>query len=192
MTLCIGGFLVRVLLVTLTDILPYALTKVLNPSLEYCAIVVDDVAVAKNMLKDVKPLQNLIYPFYELKECIQNFHYDLLIGIYDWRIHTILPKQIEDYCIEKNKVVSILLNDSLDNSFLVERSFRYYQNHFREFEMFATGISYTSHGLDNKLFKKKLFNFARAAQDLYYNYQVAKFVFNQAGGGRKNLLLSMR
>ncbi len=91
----------RVILVTLTDMLPYVLTQVLNPALEYCAIVVDDVDVARNMTKDVKPLQNSIYPFYELKECIQNFHYDLIIAIYDWRIHTILPKQIEEYCTEK-------------------------------------------------------------------------------------------
>ena len=37
----------RVLLVTLTDMLPLALTKVLNVELEYCAIVTDDTIAAK-------------------------------------------------------------------------------------------------------------------------------------------------
>lgn len=92
----------RVLLVTLTDMLPFALAGILNPSLEYCVIVVDDVDVARDMLKNVKPLQALVHPFYELKECVNDFHYDLLMGIYDGRLREDLPKQIKDYCIVKN------------------------------------------------------------------------------------------
>ena len=175
----------RILLVTLTDMLPFALTRVLNPAMEYCAIVVDDVDTARDMLNTVKTLQDVIHPFYELKECVNDLHYDLLIGVYNGRLRDHLPKQLLDYGIEKNKFMAVLPENSLENSFLLERSLRYYQNHYQEFEIFATGISYMAHGIDANLFKKKLFNFGRAAQDLYYNFQVAKFVLNCSRGGGK-------
>ena len=60
----------RVLLVTFSEYLPVALTQVLNPALEYCTIVVDEPDIAKNMLKNVPPLRDKIFPFYDLKECI--------------------------------------------------------------------------------------------------------------------------
>ena len=170
----------RVLLVTLTDLLPYALTKVLNPSLEYCAIVVDDATVAKNMLKDVKPLQNLIYPFYELKECIQNFHYDVVI-CYSFG-HDTFESNLRRYGVSKNKLVNLVSLHSHEN-FLLERALRYYSEYAGEFEMFATGMSYTECGLEPQNFKLKLFNFGRGTQDLYYDYKIAQFVFTHAGGG---------
>lgn len=74
--------------------------------------------------------------------------------------------------------MAVLPDNGLENSFLLERSLRYYQNHWQEFEIFATGISYMAHAIDANLFKRKIFNFGRAAQDLYYNFQVAKFVLN--------------
>ena len=46
-------------------------------------------------------------------------------------------------------------------------------------ELEATGISYVAHGLDARCFGRKLFNFGRAAQDLYYNFQVVKFVISE-------------
>ena len=44
--------------------------------------------------------------------------------------------------------------------------------------MFATGMSYAESNLDVTQFKYKLFNFARSSQDLYYNYQTAKFALS--------------
>ena len=41
----------RILLVTFTEYLPFAFTQVLNPELEYCAIVVDEPEPAKNFGK---------------------------------------------------------------------------------------------------------------------------------------------
>ena len=176
----------RVLLVTLTDMLPLTLMEILNPTLEYCAIIVDDTDTAKNMLREVKTLQNIIHPFYELKECVNDLHYDLLIGVYDYRLREHLPNQLQKYGIGKNKFLAILPENTLENSFLLERSLRYYQNHFQEFEIFATGISYMAHGIDARFFKRKLFNFGRAAQDIYYNLQVAKFAINCSSRGVKN------
>ena len=50
--------------------------------------------------------------------------------------------------------------------------------------MFATGISCTEVGLDVTRFKRKLFNFARSSQDLYYNFQTAKFALSCSPPGK--------
>ena len=173
----------RILLVTLSDILPYALMQVLNPANEYCAIVVDDPLQSKKILEKAPQLREKIFPFYELKECVQNSYYDVLIGVYDDRLREQLPTQLNNYEIARNKFVAIYLANHLENSFLMERSLRYYREHAAEYEIFATGISYVAHGLDASCFKKKIFNFGRAAQDLYYGFQIAKFVLEVCGGG---------
>ena len=169
----------RILLVTLTDILPYALTKVLNPDNDYCAIVIDDEETAKKMLANVPPLRDKIKPFYELKECIENFYYDMCLCICDGRFTWKIHRQLIKYGLPRTKFFHIFVGAS---SFDVEKTLRFYKEHSAEFEMFATGISYTSVALDADKFKYKLFNFALSSQDLYYDYQVAKFVLNEAGG----------
>lgn len=91
----------RVLLMSLSDVLPLALTQVLNPALECCAIVVDEPEKSKKLLGD-NPLSNIIYPFYELKECIEKFYFDCAVsmelGIGDWG---------KKYGIAKNKFVNL-------------------------------------------------------------------------------------
>lgn len=173
----------RILLVTFSNILPYVLTKVLNPTNEYRAIVVDEPDISKKMFENIPQLRDKIFPFYELKECVETFYYDLIIGVHDYKLRGHLQKQLNDYGIDKNKFLSVYLENSMENSFLMERSLRYYKQHATEFEIFATGISYVAHGLDATCFKKKLFNFGRAGQDIYYGFQIAKYVISTAMGG---------
>ena len=73
----------------------------------------------------------------------------------------------------QDKILTFYALNSWDN-FLLERSLRYFKEHAAEFEMFATGISYVEKCLDVTRFKRKLFNFGRGSQDLYYNFQVSK------------------
>ena len=73
----------RVLLVTWTDQLLQKLS-ILNPELEYCAIVTDEVEPAKKILEQVGLPKNLLYPLYELKECVQNFYYDYVLCVGNW------------------------------------------------------------------------------------------------------------
>ena len=167
----------RVLLMTLSDILPLALTQVLNPALEHCAIVVDEPEKAKKFLAGT-PLENIVYPFYELKECVDNFHFDCAVsielGIGDWG---------KKYGIAKNKFVNLFQIYTYEN-FLMERALRYYSEHAAEFEMVATGMSYTESAISPQYFKRKLFNFGRGTQDIYYDYQIAKYVLKKSGGGK--------
>lgn len=177
----------RVLLVTWTDQLLEKLS-ILNPELEYCAIVVDEVEPAKEILKRVGLPASLLHPMYELKECVNNFYYDYVLCVDNGWADDFL-KVIQDYDVPKNKCVGL---NFLDNSnFLVERSLRYFKEHASEFEMFATGMSYAEVGLDVTQFKRKLFNFARSSQDLYYNFQVAKYAVLYGVGRLKYALIEI-
>ena len=184
----------RVLLVTLTDILPYTLAKVLNPSLEYCAIVVDDVDTARYMFKDSKLLQDLIYPLYELKECISENYFDFAICVMNswWNK---MAAELKNCGLPKNKLIDIGITENKFHfrNFFLERALRYFIANSSKFEMFATGASRIQHGLVPKVFKNhKLFNFGSSSEDLYYNYQIARHILIQArGGGRKIALLNM-
>ena len=178
----------RILLVTLSDILPFALTQVLNPELEYCAIVVDEPDISKKMFKDYPQITNVIFPFHELKECIENFYYDIAVCISSSRLrYDVLPNELKHYGLDANKIIS-LQDIHTDANFSIEKSLRYYKEHVAEFEMFAIGMSYTELSIIPKLFKRKLFNFGRGSQDLYYDYQIAKYILEVCGGG----ILSMR
>ena len=179
----------RVLLVTLTDLLPFTLSKVLNPALEYCAIVVDDAEVANKIFKNYPQIINLIRPFYDLQECIDNLYYDFVLCISDSRILWTIYKKFVECELPREKFFQICIYPDAPNDSRVEKTLRFYKEHATEFEMFATGISYSAVALENKYFKYRLFNFARSSQDLYYDYQTAKFVFNQneSGGGSSSI-----
>lgn len=48
-----------------------------------------------------------------------------------------------------------------------------------EYEVIATGLSYMNYALMNaEMCKKKLISFANASQDIYYDYNIVKFVLN--------------
>ena len=153
--------------------------QILNPELEYCAIVVDEVKPAKKICAQVGLPKNLIYPLYELKECVNNFYYDYIICIEDGWWEKNLFQQAKKYGAQENKLLLFNALTSATN-FLVEHSLRYFRKHSAEFEMFATGISLTAVGLDVSQFTRKIFNFGRTGEDLYYNFQVAKFVISCA------------
>ena len=166
----------KILLVTQTDKLKEKLAA-LSPDLEYCAIVVDKVEPAQEVLENVGLPKDLIRPMSELKNCV-NFSYDYaLCSDIGWKIDIL--KSVQECGAAKDKVVAVNL---LGGEFSVERSLRYFKTHAAEFEMFATGISYAETGLNVNQFKRKIFNFARSSQDLYYNFQTAKFAVSCGGG----------
>lgn len=173
----------RILLVTLHENLSFAITQVLNPANEYCAIVTDEVEPVKNFVKSVGGSENMVYPFHDLKECLENLYYDFVLCISDGRNAWEANKDFLKYKLPNDKYVNVCFSGGTCNGFINERTLRYYKLHAAEFEMFATGICYIGMGLDVTKFKYKLFNFGRSGNDLYYDYQTAKFALECAGGG---------
>lgn len=168
----------RVLLVT--DIV-YLAEKlaVLSPELEYCAIVVDDVESAKEVLKQTGFSEELLRPLSELKNCAEELSYDYAICVqdspYDAKIN-----RFKGCNVPEEKLVSFASLPNMGN-WQTERPLRYYREHSQAFEVFATGTSTTETAIDVRSFKRKSINFATSSQDLYYNFQIAKTVILYGG-----------
>ena len=167
----------RVLLVTAHEFLPFAVTQVLNARNEYCAVVVDEVEPARKFLSQFNYSAENVSPLYELPECVENFFYDCIICMTKGK----LLDEIKRCGVPKNKLVTLFGFNTAEN-FLLDRGLRYYQKNFSDFEMFASGMSYSELGLLPKIFTRKLFNFSRPSQDLYFDFQVAKKVISIGGG----------
>ena len=173
----------RVLLVTNANELEKKLSA-LNPELEYCAFVVDDVESAQKALDRVGLSQVPLYPMNGLETYVKKFNKDYIICVADDWCGMGLMRAVKKI-IPTGKVVDLWTIHTLTNFFL-ERSLRYFKEHALEFEMFSTGISTVEKGIEHFQFKRKLFNFGRGSQDLYYNFQVAKAAILY-GGGRSKL-----
>ena len=170
----------NVLLVTTTNKLAEKLA-VLSPELEYCAVVVEDVEPAKEILSKVGLSPDLLQPMSELQSCVEKVNYDYALLVQDTFSEKEIMRLLLKYGVPNNKLLSFqaLLGNS---NFNTERALRYYQEHCRDFEMFATGISEAYGVLDGSQFKHKLFNIAKPSQDLYYDYNVAKHIVLCGGG----------
>ena len=177
----------KILLMVSNESLPYALTTALNPKNDYCAIVTDKVQPAKDFAKKSGLPENIIFPLYELKHCIDEIYFDVLICVSDEVAnYSDLLKYTQRCGCPQNKFVHLrLLNQS--RIFVLERALRYYEQHSDEFEIFATGACIAAKSLDTTKFKYKLLNFGRSSQDLYYSYQIAKRILTpKKGEGGRN------
>lgn len=169
----------RVLLVTNSDKLAEKLA-ILSPELEYCAIVVDQVEPAGEILEQIALPQDLLYPLSKFKFCLDKLHYDYVLSVQD-KQYSGRIQLFQKYNVPTEKLIVFAGLTGMSN-FETERPLRYYREHFQEFEMFATGTSTTEAGIDIRKFKRKAINFATSSQDLYYNFQIAKSVILCGGG----------
>ena len=169
----------RVLLATLTDQLLEKLS-VLNPELEYCAVVVDEVEPAKKILERTGLSKDLLFPMTELKACAEGFSYDYALCVQKHFYDKTIISELQKYDVPKDKIMSFAYLPSAIN-FQVEKALRYYQEHSQEIQTFATGISHAAHGLDVTQFKRKTFNLAKPSQDLYYDFKIAKRLISCGG-----------
>ena len=173
----------KILLVVSSESLPFALTTALNPKNDYCAIVTDEEIPAKEFCKKIGLPENLIFPLYELKNCIDEIYFDVLISVSDiYTGYNDLVNYVQRCGCPQNKFIHLYMLNQPKN-FVLERAIRYYEEHFNEIEIFATGNSHTCMGLDATKFKYKLLNFGSSSQDLYYGYQIAKRVLTPKTGG---------
>jgi hypothetical protein len=169
----------KILLVTTADKLAEKLA-VLSPEFEYCAAVVDNVEPAKKILATIGLSEVPVYPMNELKACSENVKYDYAICVQDGFYDAVIMNLLR--CgFPTKKVVSFAALPSVGN-FQTERPLRHYQEHCQEFEIFATGTSYTETAIDINKFKRKAINLATSSQDIYYNFQIAKSVILYNGG----------
>ena len=164
----------KILLVTMTDKLAEKLSA-LNPELEYCAAIVDNVESAKEIFEQVGLSQVPLYPFRTLQKLVKTLEYDYVLLVQEKFYRIGIIKKLNVYGLPSNKLISFATLPTIGN-WQTERHLRYYQEHAQKFEMFATGTSYTQTSIDIRRFKYKTFNFETSSQDLYYSFQIAKSV----------------
>ena len=170
----------NVLLVTTANNLAEKLNA-LNPELEYAAIVTDDIETAKKTLAQVGLDKCFVSSMDELIRCVEYLWYDYIICVQDY-FYDQQINRLEGLPVEK---IICFAELQTEKNFQTERVLRYYQEHVQDFEMFATGISYIWDGLDITQFKRKLLNFAKQSQDLYYDFNIAKSVILCGEGHNK-------
>lgn len=177
----------NVLLVTTTNKLAEKFA-VLSPELEYCAIVVDEIEPAKEILSNVGLSQDLLRPMSKLKNYVNTLKYDYILCLqdkpYDGTINV-----FKKYKVPTEKLMGFA-NLQGKSNFQTERHLRYFREHSQEFGIFATGTSTTEAGIDIRRFKYKGINFATSSQDLYYNLQIAKVAI-QSGDALRYALIGL-
>ena len=161
----------RILLFTVNDLLPTVLNDILNPELEYCAVVVDDPKAAKNISSKFGLSEKIFYPFYELKECIENFYYDYCVCVSYPQTVNLMPEQCRLYDLPKNKFVHIF-DVTSEYNFKMKKILCRLKNHSQEFEIFSTG----NFNFSKSNFGRKIFDCS--GQDLYYSYKVAEKILS--------------
>jgi len=174
----------KVLLISYTRNLTEKLAA-LSPDLEYCAIATGDPKRAKEICNSAGLSEVPVHSLEELPICLK-LPYDYILLLKDGWWSSEFKDLVRKYNLPHNKILTFSALHANDN-FLLERSLRYFKEHAAEFEMFATGISTAEKDLDVPSFKGKLFNFGRGSQDLYYNFQVAKFAMSCGGGHNKTI-----
>ena len=168
----------RILLVTLSEILPAALSKVLNPKNDYCAVVVDKPKDVEKIVTQHNLSTDLIYPIYELKESLENCYYDIALCISERSTVNLLPEKFRLYELQKNKFVHLYEVDG-EYNFQLEKNLRYFNEHSAEFEIFATTHNNPLFGLKINKFNHKLIDFSAGGQDLYYDYKIAEKILSE-------------
>ena len=165
----------KILLVTMTDNLSEKLAA-LNPELNFCAAVVDNVEAAKEFLPQVP-----LYPMSQLQKLLTTLEYDYVLLVQEEFYGMGLIRKLQSYGLPTDKLISFAALTGVAN-WQAERQLRYYHEHAQDFKIFATGTSYTEAGIDIRRFKYKAFNFGTSSQDLYYSYNIAKGVILCGGG----------
>lgn len=85
--------------------------------------------------------------------------------------------QLKDYGISDNKILQFYVYvDYAVNT--IKNKLREISDDLEKYEVIATGLSYTDYALSAGGCIKKLVNFANPSQDLFYDYNIVKFIIN--------------
>ncbi|MED4454435.1 D-alanyl-lipoteichoic acid biosynthesis protein DltD [Metabacillus fastidiosus] len=91
-----------------------------------------------------------------------------------------------NYEIINNKIKQGKINIenifNFNRHFLIDTDYNFYSKYYnfiddnKDFEGIITGLSYAEIGIDPKILQKNFFNFAVSSQDLFFDYQIMKFL----------------
>jgi hypothetical protein len=110
---------------------------------------------------------------------LKNYKYDFIIisSMYCDEIEN----QLISFGVDRNKIISYLDNSSIVDfhSFSGANIFNIKLQQFlnlKNVELIVSGLSYSMYGIDTDHFNKSSFNFSISNQDLFYDYNIVKYL----------------
>jgi len=114
---------------------------------------------------------------------IKNYHYDYIIIASQF--NSDIYEQLINLEINREKIFDYFKFCENDNNYINEELFLVDRN--RDVEILATGISYISAAIKSLYMSKKIINLANPSQDLYYDYNIIKYILNKYKNDLKNI-----
>ena len=157
-----------------------ACLSILNPELKINAIVVDDMRAAEKIVEKYNISKDILFHYYNLKECLENTNYDYIITALRWSMFSEwVIKDLYELNISKTKFINLWELDKPHHICSFALLMNFYNIYASKLKGFITGDSHLVYGLDLTKFSIPLANFARGSQDLYYDYKIAKVLLNR-------------
>lgn len=116
--------------------------------------------------------EDVMYPIISM-ERISDYNYDFIMILNEDDERTIREKLMENHA--KNVYLYSVFRTSVIEGF--DYKIRKLLSE-KNIELVITGLSYAEVGIRSELLNKKSINFALSAQDLFYDYKIAKYLLN--------------
>lgn len=107
-------------------------------------------------------------------EELKNINYDYIIIASQFNDE--IYEQLLKLGISKNRILQFFKYINLSSNYIQNKINQI--NKDREIEVFITGISYLVKGINISYLEKKAFNMANPSQDLYYDYNLIKYLID--------------
>lgn len=150
---------------------------VINLLNKECSIVA---FVDNNMNNWGKKEENVVVGPEKIKE--MNYDYIIIASQYNNEIYN----QLIEIGIERNKILQFYKLLDMQENYL-EKSIKLFNANEKQYEIIATGISYCNLGLKEDELEKECLKLAFGSQDLYYDYNLFKFMFNKYNHKLRNV-----
>lgn len=126
--------------------------------------------------------KELTYAFWQFREVVQNLQpdYVLMLTVSDDPSFEMFKKEARKVDFPTEKIIQ--LSDFLyySREFDLGKMLEKYEQNPNQYQILTTGLSYTLFGIEPNSFDLPLIKFAFASQDLYYDYQIARKILNEA------------
>ena len=167
--------------------------RVANKNLDIAAIVMPNEQLIKNaQIKFNENKTSLFYSYAYLEECLTESYYDyIIVAASPWNeIETIILEDLESFKIDRNKIFRIgaIYDGSINR---VKQMFNYVQKDIAKYKILITGVSHAFRGTDISCYELPAVSCAMSSQDLYYDYQFAKKMFNMSGSAFKYAVIGL-
>ena len=167
--------------------------KVANKNLDIAAIVVPNEQLIKSaQIKFNENKKTMFYSYAYLEECLTELYYDyIIVAAPPWsEIETITLEDLENLQVDKNKIFRIgaIYDGSINRT---KQMFNYVQKDIAKYKILITGVSHAWRGTDISCYELPAVSCAMSSQDLYYDYQFAKKIFNMKGSAFKYAVVGL-